>query len=47
MISAELLRNLLKSAAEFMKYFHGILENLPRKTGGTDVCCKAKVMESM
>ena len=31
----ELPRNLLKSAAEFMKYFRGILENLPRKTGGT------------
>ena len=32
----ELPRNLLKSAAEFMKYFRGILENLPRNTGGTD-----------
>ena len=30
-MSAELLRNLLKYAAEFMKYFHGILENLLRK----------------
>ena len=35
-ISAEFLQNLLKSAAEFMKYFRRILENLPRKTGGTD-----------
>ena len=37
MISAELLRSLLKSATEFMKYFRGILENLPRRTGGTDI----------
>ena len=35
MISAELPRNLLKFATEFMKYFCGILENLPPKTGGT------------
>ena len=36
-ISVELPQNLLKSAVESMKYFCGILENLPRKTGGTDI----------
>ena len=38
MTSADSPRNLLKSAAVFMKYFRGILENLPRKTGWTNLC---------